>query len=62
MDKETVEEYIKRGGEIQIIPPSPGGRAQTQFIKPNNTLLTLSHGQDLFSKKNQRKTNTTESK
>ena len=52
METETIEEYLARGGTIKQCQPCTYEIQESVYVQPNNTLLSMSHGQDLYTKKN----------
>jgi len=53
--KETIKEFLARGGAISIVPKQEAENNETIHLIPNQDLLSLSHGRDLFGKRNKRK-------
>jgi hypothetical protein len=60
--KETIEEYLKRGGKVTQIPPEE--YEETHTIKPITVpqIMPLDHGELFFTEKQTRKKSSDEEK
>lgn len=51
MKIESVEEYIARGGTVEVVPPAGFRGRNVVKVKAGSTIMSLSEGADLFGEK-----------
>jgi carbamoylphosphate synthase small subunit len=52
MKTETIEEFLARGGKVEVVPTKPTSFKQIMKVKSRGEIITLDEGDETYGQKN----------